>query len=262
MGTSTVKLNGTTLLSIDDTTATASDVASGKYFYTADGTKTEGTASGGDNSKYLNLIAKTGTSFSDDSVTEIGRNIFAYWTTLETISLPNLVKITDGVFQGSNKISNFYFPKVTTITNGNNFNGAGTSTSTIVLPSVSSIPSMNAFNTFKGKAIDLDGSLSNLNTYTFNSSSELETIILRKNSVVAVNHVNAFNSTPFASDGTGGILYVPESLVSSYQSATNWSTILGYTNNQIKSIESTHTDPNASIDLTLYYADGTPIPSN
>jgi hypothetical protein len=30
-------------------------------------------------------------------------------------------------------------------------------------------------------------------------------------------------------------------------------------NNQIKSIESTHADPNAPIDLTLYYADGTPI---
>lgn len=34
-----------------------------------------------------------------------------------------------------------------------------------------------------------------------------------------------------------------------------------YTNNQIKSIESTHTDPNAPIDFTLYYADGTPIPT-
>ena len=57
------------------------------------------------------------------------------------------------------------------------------------------------------------------------------------------------------------MLYVPNDLISSYQSASNWSTILGYANNQIKSIESTHTDPNAPIDLTLYYIDGTPIPT-
>ena len=34
---------------VSDTTASASDVASGKYFYTANGTKTQGTASGGGN---------------------------------------------------------------------------------------------------------------------------------------------------------------------------------------------------------------------
>lgn len=46
MAVSTVKLNGQTLMTVNDTTATASDVIN-KYFYAADGTKTLGTASGG-----------------------------------------------------------------------------------------------------------------------------------------------------------------------------------------------------------------------
>lgn len=36
-----------TFTEVTDTTAVASDVASGKYFYTAGGVKTEGTGSGG-----------------------------------------------------------------------------------------------------------------------------------------------------------------------------------------------------------------------
>lgn len=42
-----VVIDGTTLMDISDTTATASDVASGKYFYTTGGVKTEGTATSG-----------------------------------------------------------------------------------------------------------------------------------------------------------------------------------------------------------------------
>ena len=89
----------------------------------------------------------------------------------------------------------------------------------------------------------------------------LKTLILRRTDAITIlANTNAFsNTTEFRSGGTGGTLYVPNDLISSYQSASNWSTILGYANNQIKSIESTHTDPTAPFDMTLYYADGTPI---
>ena len=44
-----VQSDGTTLIDITDTTATASDVASGKYFYSAAGARTLGTGTGGGN---------------------------------------------------------------------------------------------------------------------------------------------------------------------------------------------------------------------
>ena len=85
----------------------------------------------------------------------------------------------------------------------------------------------------------------------FSEDRKLATLILRRPSVPSMPNVNCFNLTPFASNGAGGTLYVPSSLISSYQSASNWSTILGYANNSIVAIEGSQYEN--------YYADGTPV---
>jgi hypothetical protein len=59
----------------------------------------------------------------------------------------------------------------------------------------------------------------------FDHCSSLTTLVLRNDTVVTLANINAFQGTPFASDGTGGTVYVPAALIESYQTATNWSTL-------------------------------------
>lgn len=58
-----------TFTEVTDTTATASDVATGKYFYTADGTKTQGTNSGGSSKNAQS--AQSTTRVNSTSYTEV-----------------------------------------------------------------------------------------------------------------------------------------------------------------------------------------------
>lgn len=59
MAKNKVVFDGNTLIDLTDTTATASDVAQGKYFYTNAGVRTQGTASGGGSSKNVQIAQST-----------------------------------------------------------------------------------------------------------------------------------------------------------------------------------------------------------
>lgn len=72
----------------------------------------------------------------------------------------------------------------------------------------------------------VDAYANSIQANSMRSSSSLRTVILRiSDRVSTLLHINGFQGTPFASDGTGGTIYVPEALIESYKTATNWVTL-------------------------------------
>lgn len=204
---------------------------------------------GGYREKWLGLIARNQTTIEDADVTSIGKSAFREYTTLTSAIFPNCTTVGESAFNSCTNLTTLKLPNLTTITGANAFNGV--IASALVFPKLSSYPSINAINAAKATAIDLGPTIGGINSYMFQSSSNLETLILRKTSLAALNNINAFNSTLFASGKSGGTLYVPQAIISEYNQATNWSTILGYANNSIAAIEGSQYEN--------YYADGTPI---
>lgn len=166
----------------------------------------------------------------------IGTNAFQNCRNLETLNTPNLTKLKSGyysvtsyAFQGCSKLKGVVFPSY-----GNN-----------------GIDSYNFQNCTALTYADFKD-LNKIGGADVFTNTGLNVLVIRRTSgVTTLQGVNNFNSSPFASNGTGGKLYVPSALISSYQSATNWSTLLGYTNNQILPIEGSYYE--------THYADGTVI---
>ena len=216
------------------------------------------------------------TSYSSDAVTAVRASAFSGVTALQRISLPNATMINASAFANCTNLSSVEIPSVTNIL-PNAFNNCSALTS-IDLKSVTLIGSsgfafsaltvlcapnakvrtqvsrnnihLTTVDILAGAANDA-GTTMGISAYTFQSNTALTTLILRSTDFCKLDNISAFTDTPFASGGSGGTLYVSSALVSQYTQATNWSTILGYTNNQILPIE-------GSIYETQY-ADGTPI---
>ena len=166
----------------------------------------------------------------------IGLYAFENCPNLETLNTPNLTKLKSGyygsstyTFQSCSKLKGVVFPSY-----GNN------GIDSYVFQKCTALTYADFNNLTKLGGADVF------------SNTGLNVLVIRRTSgVTTLQGVNNFNNSPFASNGAGGTLYVPNALISSYQSATNWSTLLGYTNNQILAIEGSYYE--------THYADGTPI---
>lgn len=174
---------------------------------------------------------------------------FADMPMLTYFSAPKSTRVVDYMLNNCSSLETVDLKALTDSGNGL-FMGC-TSLQILVFPAIGNIYSQAFRNCTSLQVVDALISNGITNQNNFNGCSALKTLIIRKSGVATLSNVNNFTGTPFDSGGSGGTLYVPSSQISSYQSASNWSTILGYTNNQIKAIE-------GSIYETQY-ADGTPI---
>lgn len=76
-----------------------------------------------------------------------------------------------------------------------------------------------------------------IRNYAFQNCAKLNKLVLYGSVMWTLDNIGAFSGSPFASGKAGGTLYVPQSMIATYQADTNWATIIGYTNNSIAAIE-------------------------
>lgn len=173
--------------------------------------------------------------------------LFANRTGITEIEVRNATALSNYFAYNCTGLTNLTAPNVATVYTSALY---GTRIKYLVLPRFYS----NNQNAFGGNTALLAADFGrdiNIYSQAFAGDSNLTVVVLRSSTLSLLNNINVFNNTPFASGKSGGTLYVPSSLISSYQNATNWSTILGYENNSIQAIEGSIYE-NA-------YADGTPI---
>ena len=167
---------------------------------------------------------------------------FEYCKKLSIIDLPNLINTTTSCFAQDQALINVYIPNAqlrgTAFSNCLNLK---TVCAAGLMPGASSV--FISDSALIG--VEFLNSFSSIPAGVFSGCTNFDTLILRSSTLIPLDNLTAFNGnqnldsfkTKFASDKTGGILYVPESLIDSYTTATNWSTLLNYTNNQILPIE-------------------------
>lgn len=126
MAISTVKLNGETLMTVDDTTADASEVLSGQYFYAADGTKTQGS-----------IATKTASNLSVSGATVTAPA--GYYASAASASVASGTAGTPSASKGA--VSNHSILVTPTVTNTTGYITGGTISGTAVTVSASELAS-------------------------------------------------------------------------------------------------------------------------
>ena len=160
--------------------------------------------------------------------TSIGFCTFYGCTNLTTVNLPECTSIKDHAFEGCTNLTTVNLPKCTTL--GSTAFGSCKSLATVNLPNCTTIED-EAFNKCTSLTTINLPECTSIGDRTFSYCTNLVLVVLGVNQIVTLGGDHVFNNTTTMLIGRGYI-YVPDNLVDSYKTATNWSTYA----NQIKPI--------------------------
>lgn len=266
MAISKLILNGVTQMDVTDTTATVSDVASGKVFTQVDGTTGTGTASGGGGASVDDIaqnLEPSGAITLGSGVTRIYERAFSYKpissiiapsvtqvdgsaleytqiTELTDVSFPSLTTLGIGCFENMKSLKRVYFTNNINLAVLYIFRGAD-NLKVFRLPNTTSATSQQLVGSAYELLIADMGSVAKLSSNVFYRCRKMQTLILRSTALVGLDNITAFVDTPMRGyNSLTGTVYIPETLYNhlgdgtslDYQAATNWSTIYanGYLN--------------------------------
>lgn len=147
---------------------------------------------------------------------------------ITSITIPTATRLSNGT-AGYLIVDNggsftVYAPLVTSLTAYAIANNSGLTA--VSLPSINGSLASNNLRANSNLEIADIGEATNFTSNCFYGGSKLKKLILRKaDAICTLGNTSALAGTPFASGGSGGTVYVPSALISSYQVATNWSTL-------------------------------------
>ena len=182
------------------------------------------------------------------NVTSTGNDTFNSDSALVTLDMPNLVRAGSNALMYCPLTNLHILPKFERFNASIGFRRA--------LFTVMVLPKLNnsVRNTFiecnSLVTADIGPDLANVTDQMFNSNAVLENIILRRTTLVTLNNANGLWGNT-SEPAVHKVIYVPSALISSYQTASNWSTLYNAGYITFSAIEGSTYE--------THYADGTLI---
>ena len=166
----------------------------------------------------IRYIERSIESIKLSNATSIGNYAFFSCNNLTEASFPNATGISENAFCDCNNLTKASFPNATSI--GPNAFYRCNSLTSVSFPNATSI-GFSAFELCRSLTEVSFPAATSIGNYAFDNCSNLTTIYVGTNTstVCTLSNTNAFNRCTNLTN-----IYVPASLVSSYKSATYWST--------------------------------------
>lgn len=154
--------------------------------------------------------------------TTIGRNAFSNCTNLGTITLPDSLKtIGTYVFQSCQNLVLSKLPSGLTSLGAVSFYGCSAITIKEIPSGITTIGNETFRNCTSLTEMTLLGNISSIATYAFNGCTNLEKLVIPNVTKVPTIASNSLTNTKIANGE--GYIYVPDTLVESFKTASYWS---------------------------------------